>query len=142
MTEAAPAVVPELSVRDWRRSMAFYTDVLGFSCRYSRPDEGFAYLVHEGAHLMIDQIGVGRDFDPGLAEVAGPLGRGLNLQIRVADIAPMIAALSRAAHPLRLGPEDRWYRQGQTEAGNRQFVVADPDGYLLRFYQDLGLRPV
>jgi hypothetical protein len=28
------------------------------------------------------------------------------------------------------------------EAGNRQFVVTDPDGYLLRFYEDMGSRPV
>jgi len=26
--------------------------------------------------------------------------------------------------------------------GNRQFVVPDPDGYLLRFFQDLGERPI
>lgn len=38
--------------------------------------------------------------------------------------------------------EDRWYREGDTELGNRQFVVADPDGYLLRFFTDLGQRPL
>jgi hypothetical protein len=27
------------------------------------------------------------------------------------------------------------------QAGNRQCVVADPDGYLLRFYTSLGSRP-
>ena len=36
--------------------------------------------------------------------------------------------------------EERWYRQVTIERGNRQFVVADPDGYLLRFYQNLGVR--
>lgn len=30
----------------------------------------------------------------------------------------------------------------QIKNGNRQFVVADPDGYLLRFFSDLGQRPV
>jgi hypothetical protein len=25
--------------------------------------------------------------------------------------------------------EERWYSQGYEEAGNRQFVVIDPDGY-------------
>jgi hypothetical protein len=37
--------------------------------------------------------------------------------------------------------EERWYRRDQMETGNRQFVVADPDGYLLRFFSDLGRRP-
>lgn len=39
-------------------------------------------------------------------------------------------------------PEERWYRQGEEEFGNRQFVLIDPDGYLLRFFTDLGRRPV
>jgi lactoylglutathione lyase len=37
--------------------------------------------------------------------------------------------------------EERWYRRGDVLLGQRQFVVQDPDGYLLRFCQDLGSRP-
>lgn len=37
--------------------------------------------------------------------------------------------------------EERWYRADDREVGNRQFILLDPDGYLLRFYQDLGRRP-
>ncbi|MDB5046441.1 MAG: glyoxalase, partial [Deinococcus sp.] len=37
--------------------------------------------------------------------------------------------------------EERWYQQDAQEAGSRQFVVADPDGYLLRLVQSLGHRP-
>lgn len=40
--------------------------------------------------------------------------------------------------PLYLEVEDKWYRKDDYEVGNRQFVVADPDGYLLRFFQPLG----
>lgn len=35
----------------------------------------------------------------------------------------------------------RWRRSGPTAAGNRQFVLADPDGYLWRPFTDLGERP-
>lgn len=90
---------------------------------------------------MLDQLGLGRDFDPGLRPADRPFGRGLNLQIEVPAIAPLLAALAAAGHPLHLPPEDRWYRTGAVQRGNRQFVVADPDGYLLRFYHDLGTRP-
>ncbi len=48
--------------------------------------------------------------------------------------------LGDAGYPLYLPLEEKWYRKGETEVGNRQFVVADPDGYLLRFYEDLGTR--
>ena len=35
-----------------------------------------------------------------------------------------------------------WYRRGEIELGDWQFAVQDPDGYLLRFLQSLGSRPV
>jgi len=36
----------------------------------------------------------------------------------------------------------RWQVKGPSEAGNRQFVLADPDGYLWRPFRDLGMRPM
>ncbi|MEH7828577.1 bleomycin resistance protein [Gemmobacter denitrificans] len=135
------ALVPELAVSDWQRSRRFYCEVLGFSCAYDRADEGFSYLCLGAAELMIDQIGLGRDFDDGHLPDGYPFGRGLNLQIEVPDIGPLLAGLDRVGHPLFLPVEDKWYRTGSMESGNRQFVVADPDGYLLRFFQDLGTRP-
>jgi hypothetical protein len=40
-----------------------------------------------------------------------------------------------------LAPSGRWDSPGPTAAGNRQFVIADPDGYLWRFFSSLGTRP-
>ena len=90
---------------------------------------------------MIDQIGLGRTFDGVQLQADHSLGRGLNLQIRVPDVSPLIDALQGSGIPLYLDLEDKWYLVDDTEAGNRQFVVADPDGYLLRFFQDVGTRP-
>ncbi|MBV8913318.1 MAG: VOC family protein, partial [Acetobacteraceae bacterium] len=70
-----------------------------------------------------------------------PFGRGLNLQMTVDDIQPILSALLGAGWPLFLEPEEKWYRAGAIEAGVRQFLVQDPDGYLLRFSQSLGERP-
>ena len=106
------------------------------------PRTGFCYLRLGDAELMIDQIGTGRTFGDGHLPDAYPFGKGLNVQIRVVAIKPLLDALNRAGVALYLPPEDRWYRKGETELGNRQFVVSDPDGYLLRFYEDLGERPV
>ena len=90
---------------------------------------------------MLDEIGKGRTFNDGHAPDARPFGRGLNLQIGVAALAPMLAVLGDAGVPLLRGPEERWYRREGVELGHRQFVVADPDGYLLRFFESLGERP-
>jgi len=87
---------------------------------------------------MIDQIGEGRTFDDGHLPTEYPFGKGLNVQIQVEEIAPLTKALAAAEIPLYLEVEDKWYRKDDYEVGNRQFVVADPDGYLLRFFQPLG----
>lgn len=127
------AVVPELAVTDWRKSLAFYCDVLGFEVVYSRPGEGFAFLRHGEAQLMIDQIGIGRTFGDAAELVAEALGRGINLQIRLASLDPLLEALRRAGVSLYLDCEERVYTIAGQDMVQRQFVVADPDFYLLRF---------
>jgi len=138
----ANAVVPEFAVSDWAASKRFYCDVLGFGVAYERPEDGFVYLKLGGAELMIDQVGTGRTFGGAHRPDAYPFGRGLNVQILVDSVAPMVAALKAHGVALYLPLEDRWYRKDACETGNRQFVVADPDGYLLRFYEDLGTRAI
>lgn len=135
------ALVPEFAVSDWRASRAFYCDLLGFACLYERPEEGFCYLRLGEAELMIDQIGLGRTFDDEYRPDGHPFGKGLNVQIRVPSISPLVVALAGSGHPLFLPVEERWYRIGMRETGQRQFVVPDPDGYLLRFHEELGERP-
>jgi hypothetical protein len=36
--------------------------------------------------------------------------------------------------------EEKWYRKDNHGVGSRQFLVQDPDGYLLRFSENLGER--
>ena len=132
------ALVPELSVTDLNKSLDFYTRILGFSVAYKREEEGFAFLTHGEAQLMIDEIGKGRTWKTG--EFEHPLGRGINLQIEVKSVEPLLVNLTENSIPLFLEIEEKWYRKGGVEVGNRQFLVQDPDGYLLRFTEDLGER--
>ena len=133
-------LVPELDVSDLDASLAFYVGVLGFSVRYERPEERFAYLKRDGAELMLEEAdGPGRRFHT--APLEAPFGRGMNLQIQVTEVAELLAAVREAGAEVVVDLEERWYRRKDLEVGNRQFVVADPDGYLLRFFEDLGARP-
>ena len=43
-------------------------------------------------------------------------------------------------YPIFFEMEEKWYRSGSNDVCNRQFLVQNPDGYLLRFFQDLGER--
>jgi catechol 2,3-dioxygenase-like lactoylglutathione lyase family enzyme len=132
-------LVPELIVSDLAVSLSFWRDILGFQVLYERPAEGFAYLAREGAEVMLEVVGDG-SWRVGIMD--RPFGRGINLQIQAESLAPLLDALEKARWSLYRQPEERWYRVGAMEAGQRQFLVQDPDGYLLRFAQSLASRPV
>jgi hypothetical protein len=44
--------------------------------------------------------------------------------------------------PLYRECKDTWYRADNVEVGQREFIVQDPDGYLVRLIERLGERPV
>lgn len=134
-----PKIVPELVCSDFPRSLAFYCDICGFRIRYDRPEDRFAYIERDGAELMLEQVTDGpRSFVA--APLEAPFGRGMNLQIEVADVDSIHARAVAAGARVFLPMEERWYRDGDDELGNRQFVLSDPDGYLLRFFSPLGRR--
>jgi catechol 2,3-dioxygenase-like lactoylglutathione lyase family enzyme len=131
-----PAIVPELSVTDIAASLAFWCGPCGFRIRYDRPEHGFAFLEREGgACVMLDQRGVDRDWETGRME--RPFGRGINLEIGVAAVHPILDALAAAGWPLFMPPETKTYRVGDGAVSVLQFLVQDPDGYLLRFSEGL-----
>lgn len=129
-------LVPELLVSNHAASRDFYVRVIGFSVRYERPEEKFSYLDLGGAALMIEQE---TDFWV-TAPREKPYGRGINLQIEVDAIDPILSRLADAGVTLFRPVEEAWYRSDETYSGNRQFLVQDPDGYLLRIFEDLGER--
>ena len=145
-------LVPELDVTALAPSLRFYAEVLGFRTLFERSAERFAYLERDGVELMIQEAaGPGRRFRTAPLEL--PCGRGVNFQLRVEDVDAVHARAVAADVPIVVPIEERWYRvevaepggrwrvEGPAEAGNRQFVLADPDGYLWRPFRDLGMRP-
>ena len=132
-------LIPELDVSDLDRSLAFYVDVIGFKVLYARPEERFAFLDLAGALLMLEEAaGPGRRFRT--AALERPYGRGVNFQIETANVDALHERVRKAGIEIAIAIEELWYRRDEVELGNRQFVVADPDGYLLRFFSDLGQR--
>ena len=134
------SLVPELSVSNFRKSVEFYTKILGFEVEYMRNEEGFAMLRFGQAQIMIDQIGKGRTWKTGTFEQ--PLGRGVNFQIEVKNIRHLLERLKENKVKLFVELEEKWYRKNNVLLGNKQFLVQDPDGYLLRFFENLGTKRV
>ncbi len=142
-----PKLVPELLCSDLDVSLDFYLKLVGFRVLYDRPENRFAFLELDGVELMLDETPevsddaiLDQNSDWWTARATKPYGRGINFQIEVADVQAIRDRLAVARWPLFRPLEDQWYRAGEHEVGNREFLVQDPDGYLLRFFTDLGGR--
>ncbi len=131
-------LVPELYVSDFAESIHFYVEILGFAVIYQRPIERFAYLGLDDAELMIEQPTERQWL---LASLEHPFGRGINLQVSVADAAAVHDRLGRHGKAIFVPLETRCYERNEDSITVRQFVVADPDGYLLRFAETLKIAP-
>jgi catechol 2,3-dioxygenase-like lactoylglutathione lyase family enzyme len=129
-------LVPELDVFDLAKSEAFWCDILGFRIACQRPENRFMYIELQGSQVMLKQ----RNGNWETGDLERPLGRGINFQMFVESVEPLLHALDKANWPLFRECHDAWYRIAGEERGNRQFLVQDPDGYLLRFAQNLGKR--
>jgi uncharacterized glyoxalase superfamily protein PhnB len=133
-------LTPELLCRDIKVSLPFYLDVLGFKIQYQREENGFAMLERHGARIMLDEIVPGSLRSWHAAPLEAPFGRGLNLQIETDAVDDLFAHAQESGAKIFLPMEEKWYRADNVYVGNRQFIVQDPDGYLLRFYEHLGTR--
>ena len=135
MEEYWNPMVPELSVSNFSNSLTFYCDLLGFNVRNQRENPDFAYLEFERVQIMIEQIHqhtwITGSFDT-------PFGRGVNFQIELSDISSVYSRLKAADVELFREMYDTWYDIGDKLSGQRECLVQDPDGYLLRFSQYLG----
>ncbi len=127
------ALVPELSVSDIQKSLAFYVGVLNFKIEYERPGDKFAYLSYGDAQLMIEQVNDHWHVGP----LSYPFGRGINLQIETTEIDLIQQSLKTAGiNPFKDIFESTYTADTQTFK-QREILIQDPDGYLLRFSEDV-----
>ena len=133
-------MTPELICSDIKISLAFYTQILGFNVQYQREEAGFAMLERQGSRIMLDQWVKGSPRSWIAGPLEAPFGRGINLQMETEKVDELYAKVQSTDATVFLPMEEKWYRRDDVYLGNRQFIVQDPDGYLLRFFQDLGQR--
>jgi len=127
---AAPArrltTSPELFVADLDRSIAFYAR---FGLTVARRWEDWARLVHPaGAGIVLQgdahAVAGPHYFTPHIGRV--PRGTGVEITIEVPEVDDLHALAVREGLGVVKGLVDRPW-------GARDFRVADPDGYFVRF---------
>ena len=134
-----PKLIPELTVLDFEKSFTFYVEVLGFEVENSRENPKFAYLKLGQAHLMIEEL---HEKGWNIGRINYPLGIGLNFQIECDNAFLLRTKLIDAGFELYRDLKESWYNTGEKLSGFKEFLVQDPSGYLLRFSQYIGEKPL
>ncbi len=129
-------LIPELSVSNFEKSLEFYTKTIGFKIEYQREEPRFAFLSFQGSQIMIEQSN--GHWKTG--ELKYPFGRGINFQIEVRSIEPILKSLKEKNYSIFVKTKENWYKKDNELVGNKEFLIKDPDGYLLRFFEDLGTK--
>jgi uncharacterized glyoxalase superfamily protein PhnB len=115
----ARALRASLTVADLPKSLAWYTDVLGFTLQQRREAEGklvAAALVAGSVRLLLNQDNGARGWDR-------QKGEGFSLMLTTAqDIDTLAARIRDAGGTLDSEPADMPW-------GARVFRIRDPDGY-------------
>ena len=122
-------LIPELSVTDINKTREFYVDILGFKICYERPEDKFIFVEKDGNQIMLEQIN--GNWNVGKMEY--PFGRGINFEMTISDVDAVYERIEKAGIKLFRKMEVKDYECGNETVHQKQFLIQDPDGYLLRF---------
>ncbi len=128
-------IIPELSVTNLENSLKFYKTI-GFKIEYDRPENKFAFISLGEIQFMLQEISDNDKWN--VAPLTYPFGNGINFQLEVSNLDEIYNNLKNHNYKITFDIEENWYRQDDKLLGNKEFLAQDPDGYLLRFFEDLG----
>lgn len=131
--------IPELSVTNLENSLTFYKTA-GFKLEYNRPENKFAFISLGEVQFMLQELSNNDKWN--LSPLNYPFGNGINFQLEVENINIIYNNLKKHNYKITFEIEENWYRQNDKLLGNKEFLIQDPDGYLLRFSQDLGEKEI
>ncbi len=123
------SLIPELTVSDIEQTKHFYIDILQFKIEYERPENQFIFLSLEENQLMFEQEN--GNWSVGALEY--PYGRGVNFEMTVSSVEAIYSRILEAGIKPFREMKVNCYRSSDTNIVQKEFLVQDPDGYLLRF---------
>ena len=122
-------LIPELSVFNILQTKNFYKE-LGFKIEYERQKEKFIFMSFQDSQFMFEQI---HDEGWNTGELIYPLGRGINFSIAVDDIENLYTLVKSKKLEIYKKLTKSAYLVNGIEEIQMEFLIQDPNGYLLRF---------
>ena len=122
------SLIPEFSVSNILVSKRFYID-LGFEIVYESVEDKFCFLSLYDNQIMIEEV----NNNWNVGELEYPFGRGINISMAVNDIDKFYNNVKNMGIKLYKDIAVSKYRVDDGYVCDKQFLIQDPDGYLLRF---------
>lgn len=122
------SLIPELSVSNINKSLDFYLSI-GFKVLYERKEDKFYFLELEGNQIMIQEI----NDNWSTGELSYPFGRGINISMTIKDIDKYYIIIKEKSIDLFKPLKINKYKVNDIIYEDKEFLIQDPDGYLLRF---------
>lgn len=122
------SLIPEFSVTDINISKEFYESI-GFKIKYERVQDKFCFLELEENQIMIEQINDNWKTE----ELKYPFGRGINISMTIRDVEAYYEVLLEKKIKIFKKLEIHKYKVRDAIYEDKEFLIQDPDGYLLRF---------
>jgi uncharacterized glyoxalase superfamily protein PhnB len=127
MTLKASKLTPNLIVSSVERSLAFYTEVLGFARAMTVPDQSpfvFASVTSGDVEIFFNDKSTVAKENPQFAGLS--IGGGGNTMfIEVEQVDALHDRITSQAS-IVMAIHTQWY-------GMREFAITDPDGYVITF---------
>ena len=122
------SLIPELSVSNIENSKRFYEN-LGFKIIYERIEDKFCFMQLEDNQIMIEE----QNNNWNVGKLEYPYGNGINISMSINDVEKLYGDLKLKQVKLFMDLKVNEYRVDNVVFQDKEFLVQDPDGYLLRF---------
>ena len=122
------SLIPELSVSNIENSKKFYQE-LGFKIIYERPEDKFCFIQLEENQIMIEEI----NGKWNVGELKYPYGNGINISMSIKDVEKLYNSLKNKNIKFFVDLKISEYKVNNKIYKDKEFLIQDPDGYLLRF---------
>lgn len=129
------ALIPEISVKNIEKSKEFYISILGFKLEYERVLDKFIFLSFGEAQLMVEEI----NGYWSVGEISYPFGNGVNFQIYTENIDDIYKVCKQKNLIFFRELMINEYKINNQIVTEKEFLIQDPDGYLIRFQKTISL---
>lgn len=122
------SLIPELSVSNIDNSREFYLS-LGFKVIYERKEDRFLFLTLDDNQIMLEEV----NDNWSVGKLSYPYGNGINISMMIKDIDTLYDNIKKKDIKLFRDLKVDKYRVDDRVYEDKEFLIQDPDGYLLRF---------